>query len=693
MPTPTATASSSQQLTTGNSEVDQALFSAAATYGIPPEVMFAGGQVESGLNPTSVGDNGTSFGLYQEHEGGELTSDSGNNISLAENPQHAADVFAMTLAGARQQNPSANWGTLVAMAQRPQLLNAQGQPTTNPAQSQYAAKINSMLGQAGQLPSAEAARVMGGQVPTGMMQPGGGGGGGAQLLAAYSPGTSQADFSEAVQAAMANPAYQSQIAGLLGGQVAPEVGAAQLAESQAMQNLGLTGATIGLGAQNLATGAGYDLANAVGNVQSIGLEEQGLGSTIKTAAQQQGSEVAGYKNALAQLGLTSAGESLQGGYLGQQQGYLGQEQGLANQLFGQQQGYIGQQQGFAGQEYQNTLVGLGLQGTLLGQQEQLAGQGYALTGAELAQQGGYLGQQESIAGGQYAATQANLANEGAQLNYQFPIAQQQQQGQAASQGAGATVGNRQALASLGQNYSSNLQSLGLQGEQAALGYQGQEAGFANQAAQLGFQGQEAALSYAGQQAQFGEQGGQLGLSGQEAALGLTEQNAGFANQLAQLGTQQQQSQLGFQEQGAGLTYQQGQLGLSQVGTGLQQQLQQIQQQSEQSGYKGQEQQYANSMQQLQLAAREAGIPVGQAIQQLEYGLGQLGISGGQGAVGFAGQAAAAQGQAATAYGGALSGASVLGGLSPSFLSSIVGGGSGTNNALMQPFTGGAGAGF
>lgn len=37
----------------------------AAAYGLPPESMIALAKAESGLNPHAIGDNGTSYGLFQ----------------------------------------------------------------------------------------------------------------------------------------------------------------------------------------------------------------------------------------------------------------------------------------------------------------------------------------------------------------------------------------------------------------------------------------------------------------------------------------------------------------------------------------------------------------------------------------------------------------------------------------------------
>lgn len=44
----------------------------ARLYGVPTGIWETVVQVESGFNPQAVGDNGTSFGLFQLHQGGQL---------------------------------------------------------------------------------------------------------------------------------------------------------------------------------------------------------------------------------------------------------------------------------------------------------------------------------------------------------------------------------------------------------------------------------------------------------------------------------------------------------------------------------------------------------------------------------------------------------------------------------------------
>lgn len=106
----------------------------AQKYGINPLVAIATAIVESGLNPKAIGDNGTSFGLYQLHEGGEL----GNLTEhQAFDPATNADRALSTMAQFQKQNPSLSGGSLAAAAQRPA------------NQSAYAAKINSVMQEIG----------------------------------------------------------------------------------------------------------------------------------------------------------------------------------------------------------------------------------------------------------------------------------------------------------------------------------------------------------------------------------------------------------------------------------------------------------------------------------------------------------------------------------------------------------------
>lgn len=114
------------------SNVQADILAAAAEYGVPGNLALAVAQQESGLNPTAVGDGGTSYGLYQLHAGGEL-----GNLTPAQafDPTTNADVALSELGAVIAANPQiTDPGTLAALAQRP----------ANPAS--YAASIDAILG-------------------------------------------------------------------------------------------------------------------------------------------------------------------------------------------------------------------------------------------------------------------------------------------------------------------------------------------------------------------------------------------------------------------------------------------------------------------------------------------------------------------------------------------------------------------
>lgn len=248
-----------------------------------------------------------------------------------------------------------------------------------------------------------------------------------------------------------------------------------------------------------------------------------------------------YNQAQSQLGGLNQYYNTQADLLGQQTGY-GEE--LLNNQYGgnqlqqqnisqemataqQQQGYevaqygISQQQlGLEGtentQQYGNTMAGLGLQQKLLGTQEQVASGTYGL------QQGS-----GGVGGGGYAAQLANLS-------YQLPQQIQSQQGASAASGAGQTVGARNALSSINEQYQYNTGNVRNQQAQSALAYQGQQAGFGYQQGQIGLQGTEA-------QQQEANQAQNLALQGQSAALGQQSEVSGYQGQ--QQGYQNTQQQL------------------------------------------------------------------------------------------------------------------------------------------------------
>lgn len=110
--------------------VGYAIADVARQLGIPLEVALAVGYHESGLNPTAIGDNGTSFGIYQLHEGGELgTMTRAQAFNVYKNAGRSLPIIAKV----SSEHPSWTWGQKAAAAQRPA------------DQGAYAAAVDSIL--------------------------------------------------------------------------------------------------------------------------------------------------------------------------------------------------------------------------------------------------------------------------------------------------------------------------------------------------------------------------------------------------------------------------------------------------------------------------------------------------------------------------------------------------------------------
>jgi len=198
---------------------------------------------------------------------------------------------------------------------------------------------------------------------------------------------------------------------------------------------------------------------------------------------------------------------------------------------------------------------------------------------------------------------------------------------------------------------------------ALLGIQGtglQSQGLAQQAT-------TAAQQQGLEQAQYGVQQGQYPEQMQEAALQNANAVIGARDAAAVGGTL---NTTGYQR---GQATQAAQYGWQQADIFRNQQLSQLAQQSEQAGYGGQQEQIANQRQQLALAAQGQGLSAQQAQAQLGFGMQQAGISATGDIYGLLQQAAGAQGGAAQTYAGALSQASLMGGLGPAFGQSLLGG--------------------
>jgi hypothetical protein len=116
----------------------------ARANGVDPNLAIAIAKQESGLNPYAVGDNGTSFGLYQLHIGGELPAawqagpwvqgPKGRIPAQAADPRANAQVSLAVVGAVARQNPGLSPGEIAAKAQRPA------------NQSAYARSVNSLIG-------------------------------------------------------------------------------------------------------------------------------------------------------------------------------------------------------------------------------------------------------------------------------------------------------------------------------------------------------------------------------------------------------------------------------------------------------------------------------------------------------------------------------------------------------------------
>lgn len=85
--------------------------------GVDPLTAIATAIHESSLNTDAVGDGGTSFGLFQLHEGGELPSRM--TQTQAENPATNAGIALSEFQNVQRNNPGLSPGQLAAMSQRP----------------------------------------------------------------------------------------------------------------------------------------------------------------------------------------------------------------------------------------------------------------------------------------------------------------------------------------------------------------------------------------------------------------------------------------------------------------------------------------------------------------------------------------------------------------------------------------------
>jgi peptidoglycan hydrolase-like protein with peptidoglycan-binding domain len=113
------------------STIETVIIDSARRHGVDPYLAVAIATVESRLDPHAVGDNGTSFGLFQLHKGGELGD---LTPEEAKDPRTNADVALTEVARVLHAHPLWSPGEIAAAAQRPLHGNV------------YAAGVNALVG-------------------------------------------------------------------------------------------------------------------------------------------------------------------------------------------------------------------------------------------------------------------------------------------------------------------------------------------------------------------------------------------------------------------------------------------------------------------------------------------------------------------------------------------------------------------
>lgn len=111
-----------------------------ANDGVPAAIWETIATVESGMNPNAIGDNGTSYGLFQLHEGGQLPADYNNNPSPVLDPALNAQIAAPAIAAAYKSTPGSPstlsyWVAFAAASGHP------GGSSSNPATQAEALKL------------------------------------------------------------------------------------------------------------------------------------------------------------------------------------------------------------------------------------------------------------------------------------------------------------------------------------------------------------------------------------------------------------------------------------------------------------------------------------------------------------------------------------------------------------------------
>ncbi len=113
---PTTTTAATVASSTTYPSVPTVVTQVAQYYSIPVCLALGMAWEESRWNANDVGDNNTSFGVYQLHVGGEL----GNiPVSLAYNPWINALISLGRVSNIYHGNPNQDLGSIAAQAQRP----------------------------------------------------------------------------------------------------------------------------------------------------------------------------------------------------------------------------------------------------------------------------------------------------------------------------------------------------------------------------------------------------------------------------------------------------------------------------------------------------------------------------------------------------------------------------------------------
>jgi cell wall-associated NlpC family hydrolase len=116
----------------GGETPEQTIRRVAGTYNFAdPDLLIATARQESSLNPLAVGDQGQSYGVFQEHSKGR---GAGIPVQSRQDVAAATERAIREFNAIRQRNPAVDRGTWAALAQRP--LDAAG----------YARSVNALLG-------------------------------------------------------------------------------------------------------------------------------------------------------------------------------------------------------------------------------------------------------------------------------------------------------------------------------------------------------------------------------------------------------------------------------------------------------------------------------------------------------------------------------------------------------------------